>query len=774
MSKFSNEKVTQHLSGVAIVTGAAKFIGDENKPHGMLYAKALCSTCAHGKILEIDLAEAQKILGVVTIITASDIPGENQIGHTIKDEPLLADKEVVYVGQPILLILATSAKIAERAARSIKVKYKQLTPILTIEEAIAEQSFYVNDAYRKIERGNVDEALQKAKHVLEGEIRTGTQEHAYLETQRSWAIPGDDNNITIHSATQSTAETQEIVAHVLGIASKDVVVDVKRLGGAFGGKERSAILWACLAALAAYKTKKPVEIKLNHMEDVSYTGKRHPFKAKYKVAFDDAGKILAYEVLFASNGGAFVDLSIPILERALFHADNAYYIPNAKITGVACKTNLPPNTAFRGFGAPQGIFAIETVIEEIARHLNLDANKVRANNFYAEGQLTPYGQPVHEPCHPELFLCLKEKTQYDKLLAETQEFNRTHELVKRGVGVVPVKFGISFTASFLNQASALVWVYTDGTIILSHGGIEMGQQVNTKIAQVVAREFGIDIKRIRVESSNTTRTGNASPTAASTGSDLNGGAALDAVRQIKARLSQVALKILYAKGVTAIDAEHLQFADSKIFDSRKPEIALDFAGLVQQAYMERVDLGAHGFYKTPGVYFDREKMQGEPFYYYVFGCALAQVEVDVLTGVNKLLKVQIVHDIAESINQEIDRGQITGAFMQGFGYCTMEEDKVDETGKYLAASFSTYKIPSFRDLPEDFAIDMHSSARRHASVFGSKAIGEPPLVYGFAAYFAIRNAIASLCKDRNKAVSLAMPATPEAVLFAIRKVLVSK
>lgn len=770
MTAPSSKKLPQHLSGAAIVTGDAKFIGEDNVPQGMLQIKAVFSSQAHAKIVRIDFDEASKIPGVVAIITPKDIPGENQIGHTLKDEPLLPTDEVMYIGQPILLIAAKTLQIAEQAVAAIKITYEPLPTILTIDEALAAKSFYVSDYEKKIERGDVVKGFREAAHVLEGEIETGTQEHAYLETQRCIAIPEENNNYTLYSATQSTAETQEITARVLGITSNKVTVDVRRLGGAFGGKERTAVLWACLAILAAHKTRMPVELKLNRQEDLAYTGKRHPFKAKYKVGFDNRGKITAYEIFLSSNGGAFIDLSLPILERAMFHADNAYHLPNAKITGVACKTNLPPNTAFRGFGAPQGIFAIENAIEKIARYLQLDPVFVREINLYKKGEHTHYGQEIKETPHKEIFAKMREKTQYDKLLEETAEFNRTHEFIKRGVGVVPVKFGISFTASFLNQASALLWIYVDGTISLSHGGVEMGQEINTKVAQVVARELGVDIKRIRVESSNTKRTGNASPTAASTGADMNGNAALDAARQVKARLAEIAIKLLRDKGVTAADLEHLQFVDDKIYDMRQQTVSLDFTAVVQAAYLERMDLGAHGFYATPGVYFDRVSGSGEPFYYYVFGVALAQVEVDILTGVNKLIKTQIIHETARSLNQEIDRGQIAGAFFQGFGYCTMEEDKFDAKGKYLAVMFSTYKIPSIRDFPENFTIDLYENDCKQSSVYGSKAIGEPPLIYGFAAYFAILHMLNGLAKDKKVDIELQMPATPEAILLAVEKI----
>jgi len=760
-------KIPYHLSGTAIVTGAAKFIGDEPKLERIVYAKLLTSAFAHAKILKINIEEAKKVQGVVAVLTAKDIPGENQIGHTIKDEPLLPEDEVMYVGQPLILILAESKKIAEYAIKLIKVDYQELPAILTIPEALKNNSLYVPE--RKIECGDIAEGFKKSDYILEGEITTGTQEHAYLETQRCIAVPGDDNNITLYSATQSTAEIQEIAARVLNIKSKDVVVDVKRLGGAFGGKERSSTLFSCLAAFGAYKIKRPVELILSRSEDIAFTGKRHPFQAKYKVGFSKSGKITAYDVHLSSNGGAFIDLSLPVLERGMFHADNTYYLPNARIIGAACKTNLPPNTAFRGFGAPQGIFVIESVIEKIAEKLQIDYAKVREVNFYGEKELTPYGETVNEACSNELLKELKEKIHYEKLLSEITEFNDNNKYIKRGLGIVPVKFGISFTFTSLNQGTALIWIYPDGSISMSHGGIEMGQEINTKVAQVVAKELGISIDKIRVESSNTQRNGNASPTAASSGSDINGNAALNAAKQLKERLTVSAVKMFQEKYKLKGKESEIIFADNKIFYKNNSEFSLDFSELAHYTYLERLNLGAQGYYKTPEIYFDRETMKGSPFYYFVYGVAASVVEVDILTGANKLIEVHIVHDAAQTLNKEVDLGQITGAFFQGYGYSTMEDINYDAKGKYLATTLSTYKIPTICDLPEIFDIKMIECKREHASVMGSKAIGEPPLVYGFSTYFAIKHALASL--NSQAQVDLPMPATAEAIVMTANKLI---
>jgi xanthine dehydrogenase molybdopterin binding subunit len=752
-----------HIAGPLHVTGRSRFVVDEPRPEGLCFLKFFVSPFARARILKLDAAEAERSPGVLGVFTHRDIPGENQIGHAVLDEPLLPVEETAYIGQPLAVVAGETEEAAERAVKLIKARFQELEPVLEIEEALSKKLFYAPE--RKIERGNVDRGFQESAHVIEGTVETGSQEHLYLETQACRAVPGEDQEIILYSTTQSTAEVQEIAARVLGLESKDITVDVRRLGGAFGGKERAATIWACLAALACYKLKKPVEISLARHEDMSWTGKRHPYLIKYKAGFDRTGKILAYSVELNSNGGAYTDLSMAILERSMLHADNGYYIPNVRIVGRACRTNLPPNTAFRGFGAPQGIFAIEHIVERIARKLGIDPIEVRKRNAYIEGQQTPYGQAVHEAAVLGMLERLDRKTKYQELRKKVEEFNAKNRDLKRGIGVVPVKFGISFTSAFLNQGSALVLVYSDGTVSLSHGGVEMGQEVNTKVALVVARELGVKLESIRVETSNTKRTANASPTAASTGSDINGHAARDATRQIKERLAPVAAGMLSKKSNSGYDASELAFEDGRIFSKSHPDVYLTFQELAHQAYMDRVDLCAHGFYATPGVHFDRAAGKGKPFHYYVFGCCLAVAEVDVLTGSNRLIEVHITHETAKSLNPRIDRGQIEGAFVQGYGWCTMEEITHDHKGRYLALTPSTYKIPTIRDLPEVFEVEMVEAERKHASVFGSKAVGEPPFIYGMAAWFAIKDAVESLSGHRKEA-DLSHPATPEAVLAA--------
>lgn len=759
-------KEPYHLSGHLHVTGRSKFIGDKTKPANMLHAKILTSPHAHAKIITINTKKAEKITGVQAVITHNDIPGINQIGHPTPDQPLLAEKEVKHFGQPIAIVVAKNEKIAEHAIKLIKVKYKKLPAILSINAAIKANSYFAPEQKRKIERGNISKAFANSDYVIKNSITTGTQEHIYLETQRCWAIPEENKGITLYSATQSTSVVQEIVAHVLGLTRKEITVDVKRLGGAFGGKEGSAsISTAALTALAAFITNKPIEFKLSRLEDITWTGKRHPFLGEYKIGFNKNGKINAYEITLYANGGAYTDLTLAILERAMLHCDNTYFIPNIKIIGHACKTNLPANTAFRGFGAPQSIFMIETALEKIAYKLQMDPIKVREINLYKSGQTAPYGQTIHEACSKDLFKKLKYNCKYDKLIKSTQAFNRKNKSIKRGIGITPVKFGISFTQTFLNQGSSSIWIYSDGSLSLSHGGIEMGQELNTKVAFIVARELGINLEKIRIESANTKLVGNTSPTAASTGPDINGNAALIAAQQLKQRLTVAAIQLLKTKFDFNPLPKYIMFENNKIFDARKKHAQIDFNELAKYAYLKQVNLGAHGFYKVPGLHYNRTIGQGTPFYYYVFGACLAQVEIDLLTGANKLLKVFIVHEAAKSLNKAIDLGQITGAFYQGFGWSTMEENNFDSNGQYLASTLSTYKIPTFHELPEVFDIDLVELKRKHASVMNSKAIGEPPFIYGEATYFAIKNAIESI-NNHQIEVHLNMPATPENIIMA--------
>ncbi|MCB5247960.1 MAG: molybdopterin-dependent oxidoreductase [Candidatus Cloacimonetes bacterium] len=749
-----------HISGKLHLTGTSRFIADEAPLAGMLHAKFFYAPVAHAKVLELDISKAAAIPGVERVVTAADIPGDNQIGHVIKDEPLFPEQEIMYLGQPLAMVLASDELLAEDAAKLIRLEYEELPPLLEIDAADAKGEWYIPE--RKIEIGEVAKALAEAAFTLQGVTESAAQEHFYMESQRCRAVPGEGRTLTLYTATQSTMEVQEVMSHVLEIPSHHIIVDVPRLGGAFGGKERSATLWACLAGLGAFLTQKPVQVLLTREEDMRSTGKRHPFKSSWKVGFDASGRISALDIELLSNGGAYADLSIAILERALFHADNAYHIANARIRGRACRTNLPPNTAFRGFGAPQGVFVIEAIMERIARKLGLDPLELRQNNVYRSGDLTPYGQPVRESNLRELLDKLRRNSSYDKLKEEVQAFNSDHEFARQGLGIVPVKFGISFTTALLNQASALLWVYIDGSVSLTTGGVEMGQEVSTKCALVVSRVLGLPLQRIRVESNNSQRVGNASPTAASTGSDLNGNAARIAAEKLRDQLIPVAREMLARQGVDC-GAGEIRFEDNQVWCVSDPDQRVEFAALVREAYNARVPLAAYGYYRTPGLHFDRERGQGNPFHYYVCGCALAQVEIDLLSGEHRVLKTFIVHENGNSLSEEIDRGQIIGAFVQSAGWCTIEELPQDETGRYLAVNPSTYKIPTVRETPIHLEVEIVPAGAEYASVFGSKATGEPPYIYGLAIWFAIQNAVWSV----NPAAELRFPATPEAVLLAL-------
>jgi len=760
-------KLPWHINGKLHVTGASKFIGEDTKPAGLLYARFLFSSVAHANIKKLDVSHAKALPHVTAVLSWQDIPGENQIGHVIKDEPLFPEHEIMYVGQPLAMVLSPYPRIAEQAIKLIELEYEELHPILDIDEADAQQAWYVPE--RRIIDGDVETALKAAKHTFSGSIETSGQEHFYMETQRCWAVPGEGDMLTLYAATQSTMEVQEVVSHLLGIPAHNIILDVRRLGGAFGGKERAGTIWACFAALGAFVTQRPVEVKLERTEDMLSTGKRHPFKSNYRVGFDDTGKITAYDVELLSNGGAYADLSVPILERALFHAENAYHIPNIRIRGRSCRTNLPPNTAYRGFGAPQGIFVIENIIEQIALKLKTDPLEIRLRNLYQKGDVAPYGQPIVETSHKALFNKLKQVSHYDKLKTEVLDFNKNYQDQKQGIGIMPVKFGISFTTALLNQGSALIWIYIDGSVSVTTGGVEMGQEIITKVALVVAHILGISIDWIKVESSNSQRVGNASPTAASTGSDINGNAARIAAEQIRDRLTKLAAELLSIKGKTPLKAADIILADDKASVKDKPKTCISFPDLIIQAYNSRIALGAHGYYATPDVYFDRELGRGHPFAYYVYGCALARVEIDTLTGDNKLLETYIVHETGHSLHTDIDRGQIVGAFMQAMGWCTMEDMPFDRKGRYLALSPSTYKIPGIRDLPSKLVVEMVQSPCKQASVLGSKAIGEPPFIYGEAVWFAIRQAVESAGHGKEIA-RLGFPATPEAILMAVEKI----
>lgn len=759
MHKASDKKLGQATAAYKHVIGETKFIDDVVSTEGQLVLKIVASTVAKGKIVKVDYQSALKIAGVVDILDWKSIPGENNVGHIAKDQPLLAVDQVNHFGEPILLICAENEAAAEQALKAVKIEYKPEIPILSIEDALAAHSLFAEPAV--FTKGDISAGFKSAEHVLEGEISCGSQEHFYLETQATRAVKGEGNQVLIYASTQSPEATQSICAEILGLPFHEVVVEVNKLGGAFGGKESASFIYSALAALACFKLKRTAQLRLNREEDVLYTGKRHPFLAKYKVGFDKKGKILAYDLNLSANGGAYLDLSLAILARAMFHADNCYELSNVRITGQAVKTNLPPNTAFRGFGAPQGAFVIENVVERIAEVLKKDSLKIRELNFYKKGDITPFGQTIKEFFGKKSIEGLKKRVDLVQLKKEIKDFNLNNKYTKMGYAIVPIKFGISFTTTFLNQGTALVWVYTDGSVSVSHGGIEMGQGLNLKLNNIVARIFGIHHNKIKIETTSTQRTANSSSTAASSGADLNGNAVRIACEQVQIRLAKFAATLFTENTLVPVNPKEVIFKDDLVSWAGK---SFSFAELVKKAYLNRVNLGAQGYYRTPEIHFDLSTNKGNPFYYFVHGACLAKVKVDLLNGYYKIEQAHIVHETAKSLDSLTDIGQIAGAFVQGTGWMTMEELPWDKNGKYLANSPSTYKIPAITDMPENFDIVSDDFNAKHTSVFGSKGIGEPPLLYGIAVYMAIRNALCSLT-DKPENIQIDAPITAEKIVM---------
>jgi len=759
----------KHDSAIKHVTGQSVYVNDI-VANRQLFGRVVYSPVAHARIIEINIEAAAKINGVVAILTCKDIPGENQMGPVVNDEPCLATEEVTFIGQAVILIAAETEEAALVAEKLIVIEFEELEAIITLQEAIDKKNLITPP--RIIECGNVDEAFKSAQHIISGELETGAQEHWYLETQSALAVPGEGREMLIHASSQNPAETQSVVAEVLGIPKNEVAVEVRRIGGAFGGKETQGNHVAAWAALLAHACHRPVGIHLFRDDDQVITGKRHRFLSKYSIGFNDEGKILAYSVELNSDAGAATDLSRAILERAMLHAENSYFIPNARIVGKAYQTNLPSNTAFRGFGGPQGMAVIETAIDRMARFLKKDPSHIRKLNFYglAHENTTPYGEIVK---NNRLHL------MYDKLVASSDlnnrrllidRFNKENEFVKRGISLTPVKFGISFTTAFLNQAGALVHIYNDGTIAVNHGGTEMGQGLNTKIHGIAANELGVSSEYIKISATNTEKVPNTSATAASSGSDLNGMAVKNAIDKLKVRLAGVAIDELNASLLNEyISADQVVFSDNSVFAVSHPELKIPFRKLVKQAYLNQVSLSATGFYKTPGIYFDRETGKGNPFYYYAYGMAVSEVEVDVLTGESKLLRSDILHDVGDSLNPGIDIGQIEGGFIQGVGWVTTEEIKWDNKGRLLTHSPDTYKIPTVNDIPVHFNVELLTGYPNEGAIRKSKAVGEPPLMLAFSVWLAIKDAVSAVGNHEFEP-AFSLPATAEVVLLSIEEI----
>ncbi|WP_148861303.1 xanthine dehydrogenase molybdopterin binding subunit [Marinobacter fonticola] len=746
-----------HDSAWKHVSGQARYIDDLIESEGLLHAAVGQSTVAHARIKSMDLSAVRDFPGVVAVITVDDVPGHTDIGPVFPGDPVLAGELVEYVGQPIFAVAATSLRAARQAAKLARVDYEPLEGVFTAEAALEKQLF-VRPSHTQL-RGEPDKALAEAPHRLQAEMHVGGQEHFYLEGQVCLVEPTEDAGVFVHTSSQHPSEVQKLVAEVLGLQIHEVQVEVRRMGGGFGGKETQAAPLACISALLARATGYPVKYRMARPDDMVGTGKRHDFYNTYDIGFDDDGTLKGADIMVAGRCGFSPDLSDAIVDRAMFHSDNAYYLNQARVVGHRCKTHTVSNTAFRGFGGPQGMMIIERAMDDIARHLGLDPLDVRKRNVYGPGRdTTHYGQTVEQHVLPELIEQLEATSDYRQRREEIAEYNRKSPVVKRGLALTPVKFGISFTAKHLNQAGALVHVYTDGSIHLNHGGTEMGQGLYIKVAQVVAAAFQVDLDRIKVSATRTDKVPNTSPTAASSGTDLNGMAALDACEKIKQRLVDFAVTTY---GVNAGDVE---FANNQV---RVGGQTFDWAEFVQQAYMSRVSLSSTGFYATPKIYYDHENGNGRPFLYYANGAACSEVVVDTLTGEYRVMRTDILHDVGQSLNPAIDIGQIEGGFIQGMGWLTMEELVYSDQGQLMTTGPATYKIPAVSDAPPDFRVSLLAhSPNREATVFRSKAVGEPPLMLGISVWSALRDAVASLA-DYAYSPPLDTPATPERVLGAV-------
>jgi xanthine dehydrogenase large subunit len=749
-----------HESAALHVLGQATYTDDIAEVQGTLHAALGLSARPHARIAALDLAAVRASRGVVAVLTASDIPGVNDCGPIIHDDPILADGLVQYVGQPIFIVVADTHDNARRAARLAQVSYEELPAILTPQAARAAQSYVLPPM--RLARGDAAAAFDGAPHKLKGELVVGGQEQFYLEGQIAYAIPKEDQGMLVLCSTQHPSEMQHVVAHALGLHSHHIVVECRRMGGGFGGKESQSALWATAAAIAAVRVKRPVKLRPDRDDDMLVTGKRHCFHYEYEVGYDLDGRILAAKVDMVSRAGFSADLSGPVATRAVCHFDNTYYLSDVEIRAACGKTNTQSNTAFRGFGGPQGAIAIEYVIDEIARNLGRDALDIRRLNFYGreERNVTPYGQTVVDNVIGELVAELEESSEYRARRAAVAAFNHTSPVLKKGIALTPVKFGIAFNVSHLNQAGALVHVYVDGSILVNHGGTEMGQGINTKVMQVVAHELGVDMARIRASATDTSKVANTSATAASTGADLNGKAAQDAARQIRARLAAYAVKLY---GGTTAD---VHFAFDTVFANGHE---VPFTELVQKAYLARTQLWSDGYYATPGLHWDQASMTGRPFSYFAYGAAVSEVVVDTLTGEWKLVRADALYDAGNSLNPAIDIGQVEGAFIQGMGWLTTEELWWNEGGKLMTHAPSTYKIPTVSDCPEDFRVRLFSNSNVEDSIHRSKAVGEPPLLLPFSVFFAIRDAVSAV---GGHAVNppLNAPATSEEILKAVTAV----
>ncbi len=756
-----------HESAHLHVTGTATFTDDMPELAGTLYAALILSPVAHGELIGdgIDRDAILKAHGVVAVYTAKDIPGENNCGPIVHDDPFLAVGKVEFIGQVVAVVVAREMLYAREAAQKAKVLVKELKPILTIEEAMAAQSFIMPP--KGITRGNAAEAIAKAPRKVKGSTDTGQQEQFYMEGQITYAVPREDGQLTLYSSTQHPDGNQREAAAALNLSTNDVEVICRRMGGGFGGKEGNASIFSQSAALAAFKLQRPVKLRVNRDDDMMITGKRHDFRIDYEVGYDDEGRILGADITLMSRCGYSTDYSGPVNDRACLHIDNCYYIPNLKLISHRCKTNTQSATAYRGFGGPQGMFGIETVIEQIANDIGKDPLDVRLLNIYKDPavsgnpatMVTQYGQTIADWVGDKVIDQVASEAKYRERRDSVNAFNKVNKRRKRGLALVPLKFGISFTATMLNQGGALLNIYMDGSVSVNHGGTEMGQGLNTKMAQVCADGLGIDIQYVRVTGTDTQKVPNASATSASSGADINGAAIMNATAQMRARLAPVAANMLGCKETD------VSFANNQAHGGGK---SVAWAALAKQAWMDRVGLSVTGFYMTPEIKYDFATLTGHAFYYYCYGASVSEVEIDTRTGEWWLKAVDIVHDAGKSINPALDKGQIEGAYVQGMGWLTMEECIWDKKGKFLTHGPSTYKIPVAGDVPEHFKVTLFDGSNLKPTPFNSKAVGEPPFMLALSTFFALRDAV-SASADHKTVVHMSAPATPEKILMSCEK-----
>ncbi len=753
-----------HESAVAQVAGGATYIDDMPELRGTLHAAPILSTVAHGRLLGVDASAALAMPGVRGVVLSRDIPGDPMLAAFAGDEPVFATDTVQHIGQVVGLVVADTIMQARRAARKVVLNIEALPAILSIPDALAAQSFVLPPVF--VKRGDATAALTRAPHTLTGTLEVGGQEHFYLEGQVAYVLPLEQNQWRVYSSTQHPGEVQHWVSHALGIDNHAVTVECRRMGGGFGGKETQAGHLAVWAAIAAHKLQRPIKLRLDRDDDFMVTGKRHPFAYEYSAGFDDTGRLTALKLMMAVNCGFSADLSGPVADRAIFHSDNAYYLQDVDIASYRCKLNTQSHTAFRGFGGPQGVILIETIMGDIARHLGLDPLDVRMRNLYSDEAIagtalrrdtTHYGMCVEDNILAPLLSKLEQTAQYRRGREAILAWNAANPIIKKGLAITPVKFGISFTATLFNQAGALVHVYTDGSVQVNHGGAEMGQGLNTKVAQVVADELGVPYDRVVCTASDTSKIPNASATAASAGTDLNGRAAQFAARHVRDNLAA------FVSGLDACGAGAVRFEYGQVIS---PTTTRSFDDVVKMAYANRIQLWSDGFYRTPKIHYDKATLSGRPFYYFAYGAACTEVAIDTLTGESRVLKVDILHDVGRSINPAIDIGQIEGGFVQGMGWLTTEQLVWNDKGLLTTHAPSTYKIPTAGDVPQHFKVDLWPEPNREDNVFGSKAVGEPPFMLAISVYEALRDAIASVT-SADKPVRLTAPATAENVLKAL-------